>query len=168
MTDAIRRCVIADDVRAWRELLAAWLTEWGYDCVLTGDGDEARAAVEAAPTHLLITDIEMPKCSGLELLSRMRNHPQLELRRVPIIVISSLQDDELADVIGLFGGNCLLSKPLERARVEIAVRHLERGDRISALNQFNPAPERLTSTKVISPKLRRLAEEAIQKKAAQF
>jgi CheY-like chemotaxis protein len=162
MTQAMLRCVIADDVRAWRELLSAWMSECGYECVLTVDGEAAREAIEAAPTDLLITDIEMPKCSGLELLTRIRNHRSSQIQQVPVVVISSLHDDELVDIVERFGGNYAFVKPLERLLIQEAVHQLQKRPIVAPDKHHLPKKQSLLS-KTVSPKLRRLAEEAVVK-----
>jgi CheY-like chemotaxis protein len=160
MNEVQRRCVIADDVRAWRELLSAWLDECGYDRVLVGDGEAAKESLEVGAIDLVITDIEMPKCSGLELLTRIRNHRLPKIKQIPVMVISSLHDDELGKVVQRFGGNCVFIKPLERQRIQEAVNQLERGESVIT-QQMRGLENQSPLSKTISPKLRRLAEEAL-------
>ena len=157
--DRQRRCIIADDVRASRELLGAWLTEFGYICTLVGDGNAAREAAENERPDLVITDIEMPRCNGLELLAAIRASATTDLSSVAMIVVSSLQDERIVDLVRQFGTTCVLSKPLEKLRVKAVVAALENGlaspQSLSHVQlQQEPSP-----TPAISPKLRRMAEK---------
>ena len=151
--------MIADDVRASRELLASWLGEFGYVSVLAGDGESARIAVESISPDLVITDIEMPRCTGLELLFAIRNNVSAILRVLPVIVISSLEDDQLVQLVSPLGASCVLSKPLDKLVLQQAVESL---GRFQDRQQFD-APAQLQDEIVIgrsvSPKLRRLIEK---------
>ncbi len=88
----IRRCLIADDVRVARELLANWMVEFGFECAMVTDGREAFNAVESSLPDLIISDIEMPRSNGLSHVnstSVFANLPQLSptLRRMARAVI---------------------------------------------------------------------------------
>jgi CheY-like chemotaxis protein len=54
--------------------------------------------------HLLVTDIKMPRCDGLELISRVRKHPNMQA--LPFFVFTSsdlFSDHEAAQQIGALG-----------------------------------------------------------------
>jgi two-component system chemotaxis response regulator CheY len=158
-TPTKRQCIIADDVRASREMLASWLTEFGYECVLVGDGVAAMQSAEQCCPDLIITDIEMPRCNGLELLDSIRKHDDQKLSAIPMIVVSSLHDKQIVSVVSRFGADCVLTKPLEKLRVKQVVLALEIGgsspDQLSHVHEL-PVGQLATA---ISPKLRRMAED---------
>ena len=161
-TTCIKSCIIADDVRASRELLGSWLAEYGYGTVLVADGEAARTAAERRRPDLIITDIEMPRCNGLELLHSIRTHADLKLRSVPVIVVSSLHDEQIVELVGHFNATCVLSKPLEKLRVKSVVVAIESGqDEAQSLShvhvQFDGA-----RFPAISPKLRRMVDEVLR------
>jgi two-component system, chemotaxis family, chemotaxis protein CheY len=151
-----KRCVIADDVRASREMLSVWLQEYGYECVLVPDGEAAKEEVDRNPPSLVITDIEMPKCNGLELLSVIRSHPKAHVRRIPVIVISSLRDEKMIDVVKSFGGTSVMCKPLERLRVRDVLHAIESGTQWVESYLIGLHSE--TQIPAVSPKLRRMAQ----------
>ncbi|QDS90752.1 hypothetical protein EC9_49680 [Rosistilla ulvae] len=109
-----KRCVIADDVRASREILRSWLCDCQFECVLAADGDEAWEAIQREPPDLLITDIEMPNCCGLKLLQRVRADPSPQIHSIPVVMITSLHDGQIEQTIERLGGNGLLAKPLDQ------------------------------------------------------
>ena len=154
-----KRCVIADDVRASRELLSVWLGEFGYISVLAGDGESARIAVESISPDLVITDIEMPHCTGLELLFAIRNNVNPVLRVLPVIVISSLEDDQLVQLVRPLGANCVLSKPLEKLVLKAAVESTEGQPENWLLDDADKSPEDNAIVRSVSPKLRRLVDK---------
>ena len=155
----MKRCVIADDVRASRELLAVWLGELGYISVLAGDGESARIAVESISPDLVITDIEMPRCTGLELLFAIRNNVNPILRVLPVIVISSLEDDQLVQLVSPLGASGVLSKPLEKLILKAAVESTEGRHEKWLLDAAAESPEENAIARSVSPKLRRLVDK---------
>lgn len=158
------KCLIADDVRAWRELLTAWIEECGYKTLAVADGVDALAALDDYVPSLVITDIEMPRSSGFELLIQIRQHRLESLRNVPVVMISSLCDHDLAAMVKGFGGTCALTKPLERGRVQLLVRCIERGESITDASLIDQELSTSSDRGRVSPKLRRLAEEAMAKR----
>jgi len=69
------RIVLAEDQAMVRGALAALLRlEGGFEVVAeAGDGEAAWLAVQEMQPDLLVTDIEMPKLTGLELAQRVRD-----------------------------------------------------------------------------------------------
>jgi len=57
------------------------------ECFEAADGEEALEQLRAHPVDVILTDINMPKMNGEELLRRLESDDQL--RRVPALVIST-------------------------------------------------------------------------------
>ena len=71
----------------------------GYDVVKAGDGEEGLAvfAAHEAEIGLVVSDVMMPKLSGVEMAARLRS-----LRpAVPVVLMSGYTQDELAWPDGL-------------------------------------------------------------------
>ncbi|GEM_PF-1483856 len=151
-----KRCVIADDVRASRELLQGWLVDSGFECSLAVDGTNAWELIQEQPPDLVLTDIQMPNCSGLELIQKMRRSSCSTLRSIPVLVMTSLHDDEIQRVVQELGGNGLLAKPLDRHSTYSVVLNLLSeglsGDQLIV----NDPQHRTSGNGCISPTLRRL------------
>jgi CheY-like chemotaxis protein len=77
---------------------------------LKGEGQYANRENFPFP-RVLVTDIKMPLCSGLELLKWLHEHPECNL--IPKIVLSA--SAEQRDVIEAYklGANCYFRKPLK-------------------------------------------------------
>jgi DNA-binding response OmpR family regulator len=60
--------LVVDDERVIREILAEFLTLEGFSVHTVEDGEKALAELRLRPYDLLITDLKMPRVSGLQLL----------------------------------------------------------------------------------------------------
>jgi len=65
--------LIADDDRGNRETLADVLKEKGFRTVTAADGGEAVEIVQVQLIHLVLIDMHMPRLTGLEALTLLRN-----------------------------------------------------------------------------------------------
>jgi DNA-binding NtrC family response regulator len=76
--------LLADDEPALLNLFRKVLEQEGYQVVTADDGALALKLVEGGGVELLVTDIEMPNMTGLELLRRVRQYaPEL-----PVIIMT--------------------------------------------------------------------------------
>ena len=72
--------LVADDDAAMRALLARALRAFGFRVLMAADGNEAQKLAEGhdGPVHLLVTDVEMPGLTGVELAAALSmNRPEL-------------------------------------------------------------------------------------------
>jgi response regulator RpfG family c-di-GMP phosphodiesterase len=65
------RILVVDDERVIREILSEFLTLEGFSVHTVEDGDKALTELRLRPYDLLITDLKMPRVSGLQLLERV-------------------------------------------------------------------------------------------------
>ena len=65
--------LIAEDDPVFRRLLQFTIQRAGYHVVVTADGDEAWQRLQKRDIDLLVTDQQMPNCTGIELLLRIAN-----------------------------------------------------------------------------------------------
>ena len=82
------RILFVDDEPAIRRLGELVLVPAGYDVDTAADGAEAWTALQEANYHLLITDNDMPRLTGLELATQAR----LAGMRLPIVLASGAAD----------------------------------------------------------------------------
>ncbi|MBA2662279.1 MAG: response regulator [Bradymonadaceae bacterium] len=90
-TDEQRRILVAEDTETVAASIAFVLSEGPYDIVLAHDGKDALARLQKGRFDLLITDVQMPQMSGVELVAAIR--AQDNLRPLPIIMLTSLASD---------------------------------------------------------------------------
>ena len=84
------RILVVDDERSMREFLAILLTRDGYEVVAAENGSQALAALRQRPFDLLISDIRMPDCSGIDVL-REAKALQPDLPGILMTAFSSTQ-----------------------------------------------------------------------------
>jgi len=65
------RILVVDDERVIRDILAEFLSLEGFSVHTVEDGEKALTELRLRPYDLLITDLKMPKISGLQLLERI-------------------------------------------------------------------------------------------------
>jgi CheY-like chemotaxis protein len=69
----VARILVVDDDKVVRLLLRTMLERWGHSVVEAANGDEGLRYYWAAPTDLVITDIEMPVKDGLQMMKELRD-----------------------------------------------------------------------------------------------
>ncbi|WP_375758761.1 ATP-binding protein [Corallococcus exercitus] len=97
--------LVADDEPAVLEVLSQVIEDLGHDVVRARDGEEALALARAHRPRLVVTDHMMPRMSGMELCSRLKQEPGL--REVPIILLSAVLQQGSPDAAAF------LNKPFE-------------------------------------------------------
>ena len=92
--DGKRQLLVADDEFINREILENVLSD-EYDVLKAEDGEMAYEMIKQNRNtlSLILLDLMMPKLSGLELLVRLNEDP--ELKGIPVIVLTSDQDSEV-------------------------------------------------------------------------
>ena len=114
----LRLLAVDDEPRILRLMNA--VLSGSYDLATAGDGEEGlRLALSTRP-DLILTDFNMPKMTGQELLQRLRQEPSLD--DVPVIVLTGHEDDQLRVDLLRNGAQDFLVKPfsVEELRVRIA------------------------------------------------
>jgi chemosensory pili system protein ChpA (sensor histidine kinase/response regulator) len=127
-TDAIDRVeqerviVIADDSISVRKFVGRMLEKNGYRVKLAADGLEAAELVTQHGCHLVITDLEMPRMTGYELMAQLRQTPST--RRIPVMVVTSRAGAKHRDRALKEGASAFLTKPVQEDQLLAAVEQL--------------------------------------------
>ncbi len=83
---AQKRVLVVDDSITVREVQRQLLRAHGYDVDVAVDGQEGWNKVRAAQYDLLVSDIDMPRMTGLELVKRIRDDERLS--QLPVVIVS--------------------------------------------------------------------------------
>lgn len=87
-----KRVLVIDDSLTVRELERKLLGSHGYEVEVAVDGMDGWNAVRAQPFDLVVTDIDMPRMDGIELVTLIKKHPHL--RQLPVLVVSYKDREE--------------------------------------------------------------------------
>ena len=118
------RLLVVDDERVARSALSEPLTESGFQVDAASGVEDALRQLSEEPVDVVLSDINMGRLSGIDLIHRLRRQSGLE--DVPIILMSAV-DDEVGRIQGLeAGADDFMPKPLNFdelvARVRVQLR----------------------------------------------
>lgn len=113
--------IVDDD--AWsRSGVEDLLQSHGYETEAFESAEQFLAVGSASRTECLITDVQMPGMSGLELQRHLRDCGQ----RTPVIVITASASEQCRDHALEDGALCFLTKPLDsQALIDWVSRAIE-------------------------------------------
>ncbi|GJH06261.1 hybrid sensor histidine kinase/response regulator [Paraburkholderia terrae] len=115
--------LVADDNEVVRKVLARQLDVLGYRSLYASSGDEALDVLNREAVDLLITDLQMPGMSGVELARHVHATFSGPGPAVPMILLSANADPKLADEErALFGAS--LVKTAGLSALDAALRRL--------------------------------------------
>ncbi len=124
MADTTGHILVVDDNGVNRLKLQRVLQLEGHEVALAQDGQQALAVVENTPIDLVLLDIVMPVLDGYGVLSKMKASP--ELRDIPVIVVSAIDEQESAVRCIEIGADDYLIKPVNpvflKARLDSCLR----------------------------------------------
>jgi len=117
-----RVVIVADDSISVRKFVGRMLEKAGYRVMLASDGLEAAELVAQHGCHLVITDLEMPRMTGYELMAQLRQSPST--RRIPVMVVTSRAGAKHRDRAIKEGAVAFLTKPVQEDQLTEAVEQL--------------------------------------------
>lgn len=119
----MKTILIVDDSPSVREEVAEVLSEAGYLVVEAEDGMDALAKLAVtADIGLVVSDINMPKLNGLEMIERIKSdglHPGL-----PVVMLTSEGQPALIARAKKAGAKGWIVKPFKRELLVAAIRKL--------------------------------------------
>jgi len=119
------KILIAEDDSVSRRLLQAALAKWGYQVVVTSDGQQAWEALQQEPPpSLLILDWLMPGMDGVEICQKVRALPAYRSAYIILLTGRTSKEDVISGLDA--GADDYVTKPFDpgelRARVSVGVR----------------------------------------------
>jgi DNA-binding NtrC family response regulator len=113
-----RRILIAEDSEVNRRQLQHWLATEQVRVDAVGDGDEALDALNSNNYSILITDLKMPRLSGMQLIE------EVQKRRMPVTVIVLTGQGSIDEAVQAMrlGAYDFLTKPVEPQQLRIVVQ----------------------------------------------
>jgi chemosensory pili system protein ChpA (sensor histidine kinase/response regulator) len=114
--------VLVDDSISVRKFVGRMLEKAGYRVKLAADGLEALEIVTQTKCNLVVTDLEMPRTNGYELLAHLRQDPQT--RGIPVMVVTSRAGAKHRERAMKEGAAAFLTKPVQEDQFIAAVGSL--------------------------------------------
>ena len=103
-----------DDSASIRQLVSFTLRSAGFEVIEAVDGEDALSRLKGS-VHLVITDLNMPRMDGIELLKRIRSSPTY--RFVPVIILTTESQDGRKQAGKAAGATGWIVKPFSGEQV---------------------------------------------------
>ena len=103
------KILVVDDEPTIRTAISDYLKRFNFSVFEAVDGEEAKVVLKKEELDLVITDVDMPKFNGLELLSYVKEHNQ----KAEVIVITGYGTIEMAVEVMRLGAFIFLQKPIK-------------------------------------------------------
>jgi chemosensory pili system protein ChpA (sensor histidine kinase/response regulator) len=117
-----RVVVVADDSISIRKFVGRMLEKAGYRVKLASDGLEASELITQVGCHLVITDLEMPRMNGYELMAHLRQ--ATATKRIPVLVVTSRAGAKHRERAMKEGASGFLTKPVQEDQLIATVESL--------------------------------------------
>jgi CheY-like chemotaxis protein len=114
-----------DDSVSVRKSIGQMLGRHGYGVTAVADGEEALAALQQGSFDAVLTDLEMPRLNGYELIEEIRRQPGGG--ELPIVVITTRAGGKHLDLARRLGATACFGKPFDAAELLSHLDHLMAG-----------------------------------------
>jgi len=104
-----------DDVRIVRDALRSK----GYKVIAAYDGEKGFLKAQRTDPDIIILDIMMPKLDGIEVLRKIREHPELKTK--PVIMLTAKTQDEDMLKGYRWGADYYITKPFTLSQLYYGV-----------------------------------------------
>lgn len=125
------RILIVDDEESIREFLEIMLKKEGYEVVCAEDGAVAKDLLSKKNFHMIISDLQMPNVTGLELLKYVKeNYPE-----TTFMMITAFGSTETAVEAMKLGAYDYLTKPFKIDEVRLNIQNALRAGQLEVENR---------------------------------
>jgi len=107
--------MVVDDSLTVRKITSRLLMREGYQVILAKDGVDALEQLVEVTPDVILSDIEMPRMDGFDLVRNLRADARLS--RLPVIMITSRTADKHRNYALEIGANHYLGKPYDEAEL---------------------------------------------------
>jgi two-component system, chemotaxis family, chemotaxis protein CheY len=106
-----KRILTIDDSKTMRDMLLLTLTDAGYEVLQGVDGVDGLAVLGDQKVDVIITDINMPKMDGYEVIRQLRQNPRH--KTTPILVLTTESDGDKRTIARSAGATGWMVKPFD-------------------------------------------------------
>ena len=125
------RILVVDDEAPIRRVLCRLLERHGYECEGAADAEEAILALKHRPFALVLTDMDLPGSSGLDLIIQIND----SFPETATVMVTGMDDAKLAETALDIGAYGYIIKPFESNEILINVWNALRRRRLEVENR---------------------------------
>ncbi|MBP9698217.1 MAG: response regulator [Candidatus Moranbacteria bacterium] len=107
---AKKKVCIVDDDPSVREIYLMKFNQEGFDVSLATNGEEGLQVIRKERPDIILLDLQMPVKNGVEVLAEL--HQDAELRKIPVIVLTNIDNEDSFKEVGKFETRFYLVKSL--------------------------------------------------------
>ena len=111
-----------DDSSTMRKIVSLALKGAGHEVVEAEHGRDALSKLTGSVFDCIVLDINMPEMNGLEFLTARKYKP--EIAKIPVIVLTTQDEDAMRDQAMELGADAFLGKPFQKEDLLAAVKKL--------------------------------------------
>lgn len=111
-----KKILVVDDSPVVLAMMDDMLSELSYEVTTADNGHVACDQIESSRFNMIITDLKMPNMDGIEFTKRAKQMPNCKF--VPIVMLSSEEDDEMIKEAKLMGISTFLRKPVKENQLK--------------------------------------------------
>lgn len=116
--------LLVDDSRMMRKAMSKILGD-EFNLLEAEDGEAGWKQLTSHPEiEVVISDIEMPRLDGYELLTLLRNFEDVRISTMPVIIITGAEDEETRQAALDKGATDFITKPFDRTQLLARTRAL--------------------------------------------
>ena len=131
-TQTIKTILAVDDEPSMLRLLEISLRQAGYKPLTAKDGQEALSMIKTQAVDCVVTDLHMPRMSGLQLLEAIR----LDNSALPVIIVTAQGEIQSAIAAMKAGASDYILRPFDLEVLEIAIARALSFARLTLENAF--------------------------------
>ncbi len=124
----LNRVLLVEDSSSTALVYRSYL-EGDYNVTVAHTGSEALQAIAERAFDLLLLDVRLPDISGLEILQKVREYDAA----IPVILMTAHGSVDVAVDAMRFGATDFLTKPFDRARLQVTLKNALKGRRLSEI-----------------------------------
>jgi two-component system, OmpR family, alkaline phosphatase synthesis response regulator PhoP len=166
-----KRILLIEDEEDIAALIKLQAEMSGYKLHVEVDGLNGFRAIEREKPDLVILDLMLPGQSGLDICRKMKSSPDLEIRNIPVIILSA-KGEELDVILGLeLGADDYVAKPFSPkilfSRIKAVLRRgkdLEKMPKVLTFGDFTLDVDRYILRKGVKSMAITLSEFGILKR----
>jgi two-component system chemotaxis response regulator CheY len=113
-----------DDSTSIRQMVGFTLSQAGYEVIEAVDGQDAVDKLTGMDVDMLLTDLNMPKKNGLDLIEWVRSIPKFKF--IPIIMLTTESDTEMKQKGKAAGATGWIVKPFKPEQLLAVVKKVLR------------------------------------------